>query len=67
MTLFRLIQEGITNIAKHAHASSATIELTISNDRVTLTKSSPPELLLQAIYEVYAGRIAFKRRHRQNA
>jgi len=39
MTLFRLIQEGITNIAKHAHASSATIELTISNDRVTLTIS----------------------------
>ncbi|OQK18110.1 histidine kinase [Methyloprofundus sedimenti] len=39
MTLFRLIQEGITNIAKHAHASSATIELTINSDRVTLTIS----------------------------
>lgn len=39
MTLFRLIQEGITNIAKHAHASSATIELTINSERVTLSIS----------------------------
>lgn len=36
MTLFRLIQEGLTNIAKHAHASCATIELTITDNSVAL-------------------------------
>jgi len=34
---YRAVQEGLTNIIRHAHARSATVELAYSNDAVTLT------------------------------
>ncbi|PRY09341.1 cache domain-containing protein [Paraburkholderia sp. BL25I1N1] len=34
--LFRIAQEALTNIVRHAHASSAALALEISNDAVTL-------------------------------
>jgi two-component system NarL family sensor kinase len=35
--LFRIAQEALTNIVRHAHASSAALALEISHDAVTLT------------------------------
>jgi two-component system NarL family sensor kinase len=37
--LFRIAQEALTNIVRHAHASSASLALEISHDAVTLTIS----------------------------
>lgn len=37
ITLFRIIQEWLTNIAKHASAANANITLTITADAVDLT------------------------------
>jgi two-component system NarL family sensor kinase len=37
--LFRIAQEALTNIVRHAHASSAALALEVSNDAVTLTIS----------------------------
>jgi two-component system NarL family sensor kinase len=37
--LFRIAQEALTNIVRHAQASSAALALEISNDAVTLTIS----------------------------
>jgi signal transduction histidine kinase len=35
-TIYRLIQEGLTNVVKHARASSARISLLVSGDQVTV-------------------------------
>ena len=39
MMLFRIVQEGINNIQKHAGASQATVSLKNDNDQVVLTIS----------------------------
>ncbi len=36
LTLFRVLQECLTNVAKHAHAKSAQVQLQFSQDRVHL-------------------------------
>ncbi|HMH21173.1 MAG TPA: response regulator [Puia sp.] len=36
LTLYRIVQEQMTNILKHAHATSATIRLSISEDQLVL-------------------------------
>lgn len=36
MTLYRIVQEGLTNIHKHANASQATIDLTFNSDLADL-------------------------------
>ncbi len=35
--LYRAVQEGLTNVLRHAHASRVWIHLTVDEDRVTLT------------------------------
>ncbi len=37
--LFRIFQEGLTNVARHARASEVNVTLTIRNDLVTMTVS----------------------------
>ena len=37
MTVLSIIQEGLTNITKHSHAANALINLTINNEKKTLT------------------------------
>ncbi|MFF3660095.1 sensor histidine kinase [Streptomyces olivochromogenes] len=50
LTAFRIVQEALTNVTKHAAAKSARVRLTYSHDRLTLTvaddggtvRSAPP-------------------------
>lgn len=43
-TLYRAVQEGLTNIQKHAHATAAWVQLTLTD--VTLTDETSPAVLL---------------------
>ncbi|MGH9356247.1 MAG: ATP-binding protein [Terriglobia bacterium] len=52
LALFRILQEGLTNIHRHAHSQSAEIEVDLSADEVALQvrdygQGVPPELLAQ--------------------